>query len=77
MIKTIITPSDTKLHLSIPESYVGKQIEVLLYTTEEAEKVEKITPKKMSDFKGILTGTEAEALQEYVKQSRAEWNQNF
>ena len=37
MIRTIITPLNTDLHLSIPQDYIGKQIEVLLYTTDEVK----------------------------------------
>ena len=35
MIRTVVTPKNTDLHLLIPKDYVGKQIEVLLYTSEE------------------------------------------
>ena len=35
MIRTVVTPTDTDLHIAIPKDYVGKQVEVLLYTTDE------------------------------------------
>ena len=35
MIRTVVTPKDTDLHIAIPSDYVGKQVEVLLYTTDE------------------------------------------
>lgn len=37
MIRTVITPVNTDLHIAIPSHYVGKQIEVLLYTTDEPQ----------------------------------------
>ena len=77
MIRTVITPDNTSIHLAIPESYIGKQVEVLLYTVDEVADIKPVIPKKMSDFKGIITVAEADQLQEYVKQSRAEWERNF
>src|SRR5438094_10660234 len=37
MIRTTLTPQDTNLQLSvdIPEDYVGKKIEVLIFATDE------------------------------------------
>ena len=37
MIRTVLTPLNTDLHLLIPEDYVGKQIEILLFSVDEAE----------------------------------------
>ena len=35
MIHTTVTPINTDLHLLIPKDYVGKQIEILVYPTDE------------------------------------------
>jgi hypothetical protein len=76
MTKTIITPENNNVLLSVPDEYVGKKLEVLMYAVEELSE-NKLSQKKMSAYKGILTKEEAEQLQEYVKQSREEWNQNI
>ncbi len=76
MIRTTIIPTDTDIHLSIPENYVGKEIEVMYYPVDELTQT-KIPAKKMADFKQILTVEEADNLQDYVKKSREEWNRNF
>lgn len=73
MIRTRLTPKNTELHLSIPEGYVGKNIEVLLYAIDEIKE----EPKKsvtMKDFYGILSEEAAAQLQEKVKNEREEWN---
>ncbi|XDD51256.1 hypothetical protein AB3N59_05680 [Leptospira sp. WS92.C1] len=73
MIKTRITPKNTELHISIPEGYVGKSIEVLLYAVDEIKE----EPKKhitMKDFRGILSKETATRLQEDVKKERDEWS---
>ncbi|MDQ6843520.1 MAG: hypothetical protein M3Z92_04075 [Bacteroidota bacterium] len=76
MIRTTIIPTDTDIHLSIPENYVGKEIEVMYYPLDELTQT-KIPAKKMADFKQILTVEEADNLQDYVKKSREEWNRDF
>ena len=76
MIRTTIIPTDTDIHLSIPEDYVGKEIEVMCYPLDELTQT-KTPVKKMVDFKQILTVEEADNLQNYVKKSREEWNRNF
>ncbi len=76
MIRTTIIPTDTDIHLSIPENYVGKEIEVMYYPVDELTQT-KIPAKKMADFKQILTVEESDNLQDYVKKSREEWNRNF
>ena len=78
MVRTIITPENNHLSLSIPNSYVGKKIEVLYYALDEIKEEE--TPVKantMARFRGILTAEEANQLQEYVKKSREEWDRAF
>ena len=72
MIRTLITPTNTDVHLVIPESYVGKTIEITYLAIEELEKV-KEKPVTMSQFKGILTVEEAQELNNYVAKSRNEW----
>jgi hypothetical protein len=76
MIRTKVVPTDTDLHLSIPEDYVGKEIEVLCYPVNELTEPE-VTTKKMSAFKQLLTAEESNILQDYVKKSREEWNRDF
>ncbi|QCO32045.1 hypothetical protein E4414_02220 [Leptospira interrogans] len=73
MIRARITPQNTDLHLSIPEGYVGKNIEVLLYAVDEIKE----EPKKnvtMKDFRGTLSKESAEKLQDKIKKERDEWN---
>lgn len=73
MIRTRITPQNTDLHLSIPEGYVGKNIEVLLYAVDEIKEEPK-SPVTMKDFKGILSKESAAKLQEKIQKERDEWN---
>ena len=76
MTKTVITPENNSILLTIPKEYVGKKIEVLMYAVDELSENSQ-QPKTMSLYKGLLTPEEAEDLQEYVKQSREEWDKNI
>ncbi len=73
MIRTIVIPKNTDVHLSIPEDYVGRKIEVMYYPVDELVEEKaliKAPVKTMASFKGILTTEEADQLQDYVKKSR-------
>jgi hypothetical protein len=37
MIRTTITPQNTDLHITIPQEYVGKELELLVYTIDEGK----------------------------------------
>jgi len=75
MIKTIVMPKNNNLQLSIPNSYIGKEIEILLYAREELLEEETATPKKsMADFCGILSENDYQSLIEHTEQARNEWN---
>lgn len=76
MTKTIITPENNSIMLPIPKEYAGKKLEVLMYAIDELSE-DAPQPKTMSSYKGILTPKEAEQLQQYVKESREEWDKNI
>jgi hypothetical protein len=38
MIRTIITPQNTDLHIAIPQKYVGKRVEITFHDLDETEK---------------------------------------
>ena len=77
MIKTIVTPQNNSLYLVIPNNYIGKEIEVLLYAKDELEE-EKIKPKKtMANFTGVLSEQDYQSLKLHTEQARKEWNRDI
>lgn len=77
MIRTIVVPDNTTVQLSFPEDYVGREIEILYYPLDELkEEIKSSPPNTLAAFKGILSEKEVEALQQYVKQSRNEWDRD-
>lgn len=77
MIKTIVTPQNNELHLSIPNSYIGKEIEVLLYAKDELVEEKAAKRNNAARFKGLLTGEEADKYDVYLKQARKEWDRDL
>lgn len=75
MIRTIITPTENTVNLSIPEEYVGKTIEVIFHELDGSEQPP--AKKTMMDFWGIISDQTAEVLHNQVKQSRNEWDNDI
>ncbi len=76
MIKTILTPTHTDVYVSIPQDYVGKKVEVLVYAVDEL--VEKQPAKStMAKYQGLLSEETTKALQKHVTESRNEWDRDF
>ena len=75
MVRTIITPANTSIQVSVPKEYIGKPVEVTCLTLEELE--EKHSKKTMADFFGTLSGDTYKALKEHTEQARKEWNRGF
>ena len=74
MIKTIVTPQQNNINLAIPNNYIGREIEVLVYATDELEE-KKLRPKKtMADFCGVLLDNAYQYLKLHTQQAREEWN---
>jgi hypothetical protein len=77
MLKTNITPQESTYLLTIPLFYIGKSVEVLLYSKDELIENKVPTGKKPSDYFGTLSVSEGEKFQEYVTNSRLEWERNI
>jgi hypothetical protein len=77
MLRTVITPKKSTYSLSIPTHYIGKTVEVLLYSPDEIVETKKPGKKKPSDFFGTLNASEGEKIREYVTNSRLEWDRNI
>ncbi len=76
MTRTIIIPSKSNIVLPVPDNYIGKRIEVLMYDVAEVMPQPEIAAPalKPSQMRGFLSKDTAEAMQEYIKQSRDEWD---
>jgi len=80
MVRTVIEPQNNTVSLLIPNDYIGKKLEVIIYADDEVWKLSKevnLPRSKISSFKGILTNDEAEKYHQYLQKSRQEWDRNI
>jgi hypothetical protein len=77
MIKTVISPKKSTYPLPIPANYVGKTIEVLLYSIDELAEIKEKTAKNPSSFFGSMSQEDGDKFHAYVNQSRTEWDRNI
>lgn len=71
MVRTVFTPTNTNIQLSIPKEYVGKLIEVTFLSLEELE--QNSAKKTMADFWNVISDETANILHEEVEKNRKEW----
>lgn len=50
MIRTVVKPSNRKISINLPENFVGKQVEVIAFTIEEADNATEITDSTKTHF---------------------------
>jgi hypothetical protein len=74
MVRTILRPEHTDIRLSIPETYVGKPIEVTFLALDELERQPE---KSMSDFFGLLPGEAYLSLKKHTELARREWDRDL
>ena len=77
MVKAIVTPHNNTVVISVPNNYIGKELEVLLYAKDEVadEKVRKTG--NAAQYKGLFTKEEGEKYRQYLKQVRSEWDRDI
>ena len=76
MVRTIITPENTDVHLHINKEYIGKPIEITYLALDELEQ-KPVSKKTMADFWGILSDETALDMHEQVKQTHNEWEERL
>ena len=79
MIRTLITPENQDVSIHIPETYIGRPVEILLYAVDELKEQDNPKKKKPSDFKGALNLTEEqyEDFQSHLRDIRNEWDRDI
>lgn len=77
MIKTILTPLNKNIYISIPNNYIGKEIEILLYAKEELITNKTKEENVFFDFKGILSKEDYNSLKSNTELARNQWNRDI
>ena len=80
MVRTTIIPKNTDVHLTIPQEYVGKTIEITYMALDELDQKQPIETKPSNNaarFKGMLTEEEAAKYDTHLKEVRGEWERDI
>jgi len=73
MTSTIITPRKSRIYVSVPQSYIGKQVEVSFALKEETNKPKSDVPLSEM-FRGVFSKEDAESFIKHTQTMRNEWN---
>lgn len=83
MIRTLLKPKTNDIHIEIPNEYLGKNVEVLIFTYEDdvkpakSRKKSKATPNVMEKYWGVISKESAEKMHQHIEQSRNEWERDI
>ena len=50
MIRTVVRPENQNISIKLPKEFVGKQVEVIAFTVEEANQAKEIVDKTLTHF---------------------------
>jgi hypothetical protein len=73
MIRSLITPQSTDLHIATPDEYVGKKLEVLVFPFDEPKEISTTTQNTMGQFWGVISNKTTEEMHQHISHSREEW----
>jgi hypothetical protein len=77
MIRTIATPQDSNFTITIPNDYIGKEIEIFYYPTVELRELQPVVKKTMADFWGIISDETAKQMHNELQDSRNGWEERL
>lgn len=81
MIRTHLIPETNNVTVAIPDNYVGKKVEIIVFTDEDMqqEKASPNTPGNIKRFNGALKLSDGQYkdIQQYLKDIRNEWDREF
>lgn len=82
MIRTHIIPQSNNVQLTVPDNYIGKKVEVIVFSEDEEIQNDinsTSKPGNISQFKGKLnlSKEQYEDFQQHAKDIRNEWDREF
>ena len=77
MVHTTLIPDRAVVELALPNHYIGKKVEFLIYVSDEIERLKPAKAMKTSQFKGVLNPEEAASFNQYLTAVRQEWDRNW
>ena len=66
MASTVIVPRKSRVYVSVPQSYIGKQVEVSFTLKEETNKTKSVMPLSEM-FRGVFSKEDAESFMKHTQ----------
>ena len=78
MIRTHIIPQSNHVQVIIPDNYIGKRLEVIVFADDDTQEMQSKTGN-ISKYKGALKSNDEQYkdIQQYLKDIRNEWNRKI
>jgi len=73
MTSTVIIPRKSKVYVSVPQSYIGKQVEVSFALKEDTNQPNSDVPLSEM-FRGVFSKEDAESFMKHTQTMRNEWS---
>ena len=70
MVRTALIPSQAVVELALPNHYIGKKVEFLIYVSDEIESIKSMKPMNAAQFKGVLSTEEAKSFNQNAYSER-------
>ncbi len=79
MIKRVVIPNNTDIHIMVPQAYVGKKVELILFTLDETDEEQNILPTKpkASSLRRSVPSMTNEQIDQKLNEIRSEWEKGF
>ena len=74
MVRTVVIPERNNVLLSMPDSYIGKTVEITFLALDELSLP---SQKTIGDFVGLLSPDDYQQLKNHTQLARSEWDRNF
>ncbi len=79
MIRTHLVPETNNVTVPIPDNYIGKKVEVIVFTDEDmqSDHLSQPNPGNIKKLEGFLTPERAIEFQKFAEEIRNEWERNI
>ncbi|MBA2563478.1 MAG: hypothetical protein H0V14_11320 [Chitinophagaceae bacterium] len=76
MVRTRLIPESNRMIVTIPDNYVGKNVEVIVFAADDMQELQLHQKGNISKYKGSLSKKKADDLNRFAVQIRKEWSRD-
>ena len=77
MLCSLLTPESNSLQIAIPDDYIGKKVEVLVFKYDDVAETKKASQNVMAQFWAVVSKHTTKEMHQHVVKSRNEWKRDL